>query len=271
MMSSFRDYVCRDRNRIEGWFGRIDSQIFFELLNYQNASGIDGALAEIGVHHGKSFIALCLSVSGTQKAYAIDLFEDQQKNLDSSGKGDREIFRSNLARFGISEEKVVIDARGSDEVAPEDIRGAVGAVRFFSIDGGHWRDIARSDLQLAVSVLAEGGVIALDDFMRPEWPDVSFGFFDWFEGSDRQIVPLAIGFNKLYLCHHGHVARYRSCLEKSDFLRFFLNKHYEFCGVRVPVFQAFQLPEWGLLRRLFEYLKLYHPDAYVTLRKLMRK
>ena len=267
-MSSLDKYVRKDKERVQGWFGRVDGQIFYELLRFQNALKIDGGVAEIGVHHGKSFIALCLALEENQKAYAVDVFEDQQKNVDNSGRGNRRIFKSNLSLFDIPAVAVVIDPRASDQVTQDDIRNAVGAVRFFSIDGGHWRQVVKNDLLLANGVLAEAGVIALDDFMRPEWPEVSLGFFDWYEETQKQIVPFAIGFNKLYLCHRAYLSRFQKCLEESEFLRFFFGKHCNFYDTMLPVFQSYQLPEWGRRRRLEEYLKLYHPDTYVKIRRL---
>jgi hypothetical protein len=268
-VTSLSAYVSRDKERVAGWFARIDSQIFSELLTWQNAAGIRGGVAEIGVHHGKSFIALCLGLVDGQRAYAIDLFDDQQGNRDGSGRGDRAVFERHLRDFGVSQRAAVIDARGSDQVTAHDIRKGVGDVRFFSVDGGHWRAIVASDLRLAAAVLVDGGVIALDDFLRPEWPDVSAGFFEWFERGSGTIVPFAIGYNKLYLCHEPRVAELQGCLERSAFLKHFLGKHYEFCGRPVPVFQAYPLPEWGLRRRTREYLKVFHPDLYVRLRGLL--
>lgn len=264
-MLSLYKYIRSDKERVQGWLGRVDGQIFYELLLFQNASKIDGGVAEIGVHHGKSFIALCLAMTEGQKAYAIDVFENQQQNLDNSGKGDKDIFIRNLSLFNIPSTAVVIDPRASDQVTEDDIRNAVGSIRFFSIDGGHWREVVKNDLLLANSVLAEAGVIALDDFMRPEWPEVSLGLFDWYEDSKTQIVPLAIGFNKLYLCRRTYLPNFRKCLEESTFLRLFLTKYYEFYDTTIPVFQSYQLPESGLRRRLREYLKLYHPDTYVKI------
>jgi hypothetical protein len=229
------DYVRSGSKSVAGWLGRVDSQLWLEILNYQRERHINGGLAEIGVHHGRSFIALGLALQDGEKAYAIDVFEDQAKNLDGSGLGDRGRFEANLARFHVERSRVVIDARGSDVVAPDDILSKVGRVRFFSVDGGHWRDIVGSDLRLAASVLSDQGVIALDDFMRPEWPDVSLGLFDWFEGSDKTIVPFAIGFNKLYLCRREEVGAYQRAVD-TEFVRTFQTKSYNFLGVDVPVF-----------------------------------
>jgi hypothetical protein len=123
-------------------------------------------------------------------------------------------------------------------------------------------------LLLASSLLVEGGVIALDDFMRSEWPDVSIGFFDWMESSSMQIVPFAVGFNKLYLCHRSYVGKFQKCLWDSPFLPYFFNKNYEFYGIQTPIFQFSVLPDRTLLRRWYEHLKLFYPDTFVVIHKL---
>src|SRR4051812_30285673 len=109
-MSSLYAYVSRDKERVAGWFGRVDSQIFYELLSHQNAANLQGGVAEIGVHHGKSFIALYLGLREGQKAYAIDLFEDQGGNRDRSGRGNRALFERHLRAFHVGDQAVVVDA-----------------------------------------------------------------------------------------------------------------------------------------------------------------
>jgi hypothetical protein len=173
-----------------------------------------------------------------------------------------------LVAFGINLSSVVIDSRSSEAIIAEDIVNAAGYIRFFSIDGGHWRQIVHNDLKLAESVLTAGGVIALDDFLRPEWPDVSIGYFDWYETSSKTIVPFAIGFNKLYLSDTEHALDYQKVLANSEFLKYFFSAYYDFCGNRIAIFQHYQLPERGMRERIRAYLKLYHPDFYVQFKKL---
>jgi hypothetical protein len=122
---------------------------------------------------------------------------------------------------GVNLSTVILDARASTTVSSSDILGSVGAVRFFSIDG----------------------IIALEDFLRPEWPDVSAGYFAWFAERSKTIVPFVIGFDKLYLCEQSHVASYWEVLRNSEFLNFFLTKHYDFCGNEIPVFQKMGVEE----------------------------
>ena len=263
-----RQYILRSGNRISGWFYRLDAEIFCSITNYQNRNALDGSVVEIGLHHGKSFIALCLSLQHEERAYGIDLFEQQSLNLEESGKGNKRLVEGNLEAAGVNPSRVVLDARPSTSVTPGDIVGSVGAVRFFSIDGGHQIDVVRSDLLLAEQTLAEHGVIALDDFLRPEWPDVSAAYFVWYAQKSRSIVPFAMGCNKLYLCEQSHVAAYQEILRSSEFLGFFLSKHYNFCGNEIPVYQRFLQPHWAWKKRAMEYVKLFHPDLYVSYRAL---
>jgi hypothetical protein len=240
-------------------------------MRYQNHENIDGGVAEVGIHHGKTFIALCLGLVEKQKAYGIDVFGNQSENLDGSGLGDRCVLERHLKDYNIPASSVVIDGRASQAVAAEDILAAVGEVRFFSVDGGHWRDVVANDLELSEKVLTSRGVIALDDFLRPEWPDVSAGFFDWYRDSKKEISPFAIGFNKLYLCKKEHVVETQKVLEESTFLKHYITKHYTFLGNRIPIFQQTWLPEWNLRRRLNGYLGIHHPELFVRLCNLLPK
>jgi len=263
---SQRQYIRSGRNRVAGWLFRLDAEIFGLLTDHQNRGGLDGSVVEIGLYHGKSFIALCLSLRAGQKAYGIDIFEQQALNPVHSGTGNRQVVQSNLQAAGVDLAAVVLDGRPSTSVRPADILGSVGAARFFSIDGGHQCEVVRSDLLLAEQTLAEHGVIALDDFLRPTWAEVSAGYFAWFETSSKSIVPFAIGLNKLYLCRRGYAARYQQVLRSSEFLKFFLAKDYDFCGSQVPVFWNFLMPDGGAKQRIAEYVKLMHPDLYVNYR-----
>lgn len=269
-MGSQDRYIARGRKAVDGWFSRVDAEIFRLITQSQNAAGVVGSVAEIGLHHGKSFIALCLALKEGEKAYGIDIFGDQEHNLDHSGSGDQAVLEANLDKFGVPRARVVLDQRESQKVTPREILDAVGPIRFFSVDGGHWFDVVVSDLRLAEASIGEKGVIAIDDFLRPEWPDVSAAFFHWFEQSEGTLVPFAIGFNKVYLCRKAAVAGYQAVLGDSVFLGAYLSKHYDFLGSRIPIFQNYHLPEFGVKRRVFEYMKLYHPDFYSSARSLWR-
>jgi predicted O-methyltransferase YrrM len=256
--------------KISGWLGRTDFEIFKELLNAQMHSKTQGAIAEIGVHHGKSSIVMAV-FSGNAKLYAIDIFGDQEKNIDSSGRGNKEIFLRNMKRFSIDESRIVIDARLSSEVQAKDIKKSVGSVKFFHIDGGHHLDAILHDIYLASKSLSEGGIIAIDDVFRPEWPEVSIGTFssEVFRNSD--LVCFAIGFNKSYFCHRKYVSLYQKVLKESRFLNAYLTKEYQPRDGVILIYQKYPLPEWGVLTFVLWWLSIYKPEIYVFLRPKLVK
>jgi len=59
--------------------------------------GVVGALVEVGVYHGKSFVPLALLRRPGELCLAIDCFERQEHNRDESGEGDRAAFEKNVA------------------------------------------------------------------------------------------------------------------------------------------------------------------------------
>jgi hypothetical protein len=223
--TAIHKYSRRGKRGVQGWFQRIDAEICSTLLAFQKAHDIVGGCCEIGVHHGKSFIPLCLSLKGHELALCIDIFEDQSGNFERSGCGDREVFFENLERFGIDLSRVRVLGESSENVTVDRILNEVGHVRFFSIDGGHWKSIVQNDLALAEGSLVQGGVIALDDVFRADWPEVTFALAPWLERTKTKIVPFACGTNKLYLCHQDFAVAYRESLH-TEFLTMFYVKTY---------------------------------------------
>lgn len=240
---ALKNYARAGRRRVEGWLSRIDARISEVLLLRQIEAGCGGGIAEIGVHQGRYLILLLLSLRSNERGYCIDIFEEQYRNIDLSGKGDRARLLDNLRRFGIPSDRLVIDARSSDEVRAGDILDRVGPIRFFSVDGGHWHDIVINDLTLALETLTSDGIIALDDFQRAEWPEVSSAFFEWISNKRNQICPFAHGFNKLFLCRPSKLDDYQSALRLDPLLDPLLVKITPLCGSQILVFQRFMMAD----------------------------
>ena len=151
---------------MQGWLQRVDAEIIGAVLTFQAQKNIFGSYVEIDVHHGKSFVPLCTALRKDELAL-IDIFDDQMKNLDASGNGHLNLFQANLMKFRFDQSRICIYKGLSVDVRSEYVLEQVGRVRFFSVDGGHWNFIVRSDLTLAEMTLAAGGVVALDDYCRP--------------------------------------------------------------------------------------------------------
>ena len=214
--------------------------------NVLKMSEVKTSLAEIGVYHGKSFLALVSLRKQNERCVAIDCFENQAEiNRDESGVGDYEKFRKHAIKFcevtkETEESKFVWDGVvDSDTKMPNFIKVISkdstkltkeadfnedddGPVRIFSIDGSHTVETTLRDLSFAADeCLHEQGVVILDDCFNPDWPGCISGLAKYLDLSSR-IVPFAIAYNKVYLCapslvetYQAHVARDRNvCVRK---------------------------------------------------------
>src|SRR6267143_1685820 len=68
--------------QVQGWCQAETMSILAELGALQDEAGVSGGSGEIGVFHGKLLIALHLLRSPGTRTLAIDLFENQELNLD---------------------------------------------------------------------------------------------------------------------------------------------------------------------------------------------
>jgi hypothetical protein len=200
-------YIRHGMFHVEGWLRTEAALAIAALSECQHAAGIEGGIAEIGVHHGKLFILLCLLSRPPERAVAIDLFGDQRFNVDQSGRGDLARFRRNLTRHADDERLVLHQGNSLDLSGADLVRLAAGPLRFISVDGGHTAEITAHDLAIADAGLAEGGIIVVDDVFNEQWPGVGDGVRRYFECRSN-LVPFALGANKTYFCRPSHRGLY---------------------------------------------------------------
>jgi hypothetical protein len=195
----------------------------------QNSRGAKGDALEIGIHHGRSFILLSLCMKNDETAIAVDIFENQELNIEGgSGKGDYNKFMANLERFGDGKNVKILTASSLD-LKKENLDPLNHGLRFISIDGGHWYDAVLNDLRLSASCAGKDCIIALDDFFHHDFPEVSAGYYAWLS-EEPDFVPLCVTTSKLYLCRPGMEGRYRDAILKNEYLRFQLYRQGKFMG-----------------------------------------
>lgn len=192
-------YLSRGMNQVQGWLDSFSARAVAAIGREQQRLGLTGAVGEIGVHHGRLFILLYLLSAPEERAFAVDVFSDQTRNVDESGRGNEAIFLSNLSRHAGGSERVELFACDSNQLRPEDIKSRVGCCRLISVDGGHTADTTENDLRLADVLLIEGGVCILDDYFNPMWPDVSAGAARYFLSPGIRLHPFLIIPDKLFL------------------------------------------------------------------------
>jgi hypothetical protein len=209
---NLRRYRENGFDKIEGW---CNPAVFYALDLLDSAPiNKTGGICEIGVHHGKFFLAL--SQLSAEPSYAIDLFDQQALNIDKSGKGNRKIFESNLARYdphqGKNTKIIVGDSTDDGLELAKHIQPR--SMRFFSVDGGHAAEHAVRDLQTANQLVSHEGVVIVDDF--PNWKllGVVEGVvaYLWMRPT---LVPFAVGANKLYFASLSYRNVYFDLFSKS--------------------------------------------------------
>lgn len=198
-------------DRIEGWLSPTAGYAMSAILRWQSTRNETGNIAEIGIHHGKSFLPLALSAEPGDRLLAIDCFDAQEANIDGSGKGDLDAFQANLKTW-VPDRNIEIISSDSAHVRHRMPDHAISDLRFLSIDGAHTKDMTHNDLEIADLALTPYGICVLDDFMNAWWTGVMSGFFEFTRYSDG-LQPVALIPNKLVL------ARPRSVTPCKTFLR----------------------------------------------------
>ena len=190
-------------DHIEGWMFQTTALAMMELIWLQEEAGFAGNLAEIGVHHGCSALALIAAARPDETLIAIDLFDRQDLNIDASGAEGLAAFQGHL-QYLFPQAQVRTIAKSSLEIRGAEKENGLAGLRFFSVDGGHTIALTLNDLEIADASLAPHGIAVLDDVFNTDWPGVVSGLFAFLargaglvRGSDRSQqdlpVPAAAG------------------------------------------------------------------------------
>jgi hypothetical protein len=98
-MDSRARYLEHGQRQVDGWLNKFSAQYISSLDAIQEAAGETGAVAEIGVHHGKLCVLLALCARARESCLAIAVFEDQHFNVDRSGLGNKVKFLHNMQKW----------------------------------------------------------------------------------------------------------------------------------------------------------------------------
>jgi hypothetical protein len=202
-------YINRDIDTVNGWFTRTDARLLALVGGCQQANAIRGDICEIGVYQGRCLVLLSLLLRSDETAFGVDLF--------SQDIGDAEITRANLARFCNGTRSQLITKNSLDlEAADLQLNkpNATG-IRLFCIDGGHTREIAARDYCFAETVLAQGGVVVVDDYFNRNWPGVAEGIHRVFWAGETRLKPFAIGQSKVLFTAGAFADIYRDAITRN--------------------------------------------------------
>jgi len=194
MTPIFEKYLHLSHN-IEGWFNKPSAAIWDILLGFQEESGIKGNLGEIGVWEGKSAL---LSAMHQQEGEALLLIDPRQlvsaeQTIEEACPDTQRIYFPNKSNL----------FRGTDF-----FQRNASTFRWFHIDGSHTAQFVHLDLEIANFLLDDNGIIALDDFFSPSYPQITEALFTFLASSTSRLKLILVGFNKGYLCRPLAVRRY---------------------------------------------------------------
>ncbi|WP_428395720.1 class I SAM-dependent methyltransferase [Lichenicoccus sp.] len=229
LFAGLAGYLEQGISKVEGWLSPVTASMIAHLLVGQSLHGLRGDVCEIGVHHGKLFLVLACATLPEERAVAIDVFGDHDKNLDCSGAGDRGIFEAHLAAYAPGAEVEIIQ-RSSLELAKSGFLDR--RFRLISIDGGHTEAVVANDLRLAERTLLAGGIAALDDILSYDWTGVLSGLVSYLAGGGT-LVPFALVPNKLLLSTDTAVAERGRAAMLHGFPLAASKRNLEFLGGRV--------------------------------------
>jgi len=213
--STLDRYARSGNTTVDGWLHPTAIDILRTIFHAQDAAGLRGAMCEIGVHHGRLFIMLCLAASSGEQAIAYDLFARQDENVDGSGRGDLQILLRNLERHQCDRSRVKAVQINSLTLDADRVIADCGSrPRAFSIDGGHTAEVTCHDLATAHRAICRGGVIILDDFFNEQWPGVAEGAYRYMTSQPGGLIPIAIAGNKVLFTDDAEWAEnYKRSLE----------------------------------------------------------
>ncbi|MGL5136423.1 MAG: class I SAM-dependent methyltransferase, partial [Beijerinckiaceae bacterium] len=146
-------------------------------------------------------------------AVGVDLFEWPNPEVLAR-------FKANGRRCGVPDGRMLPLKADSGTLTEPEVRAAAGgrAIRLVHVDGEHSRKALVRDLKLANALIADGGLIVLDDMLHPGYPTLMVTVQMFLE-ENPDLVPLCVidresivGATKFVLCGRDWFKRYEGIM-----------------------------------------------------------
>jgi|SRR5580658_123847 hypothetical protein len=183
---------------VEGYYWPQSEAIWSFLLSAQNSCGISGNFLELGVFRGRSAHLAAQFLAKSDTCILVDL-------ADLSAVGRR--------MAGYRAEPVLIQS-ASDRLNQTKAAAYRHSCRLIHVDGDHNGHGVLTDLTIAKDYLAQGGIIAVDDYYSPRYPQITTATCKWLD-LNPEIRMVLCGFNKAYLVHTRDYDLYESIIRSA--------------------------------------------------------
>jgi hypothetical protein len=182
-------FLTESLQGVEG-FLHASTALYLAGIEVAQRGKVFGGIAEIGVHKGKSFLAMTVGLPEGDEAVGIDIFDAQHLNADGHSVDALRDFKGHLERFGLRDRVQIVEG-SSLELEKDGFLDPGRRFRLFSVDGGHLAHHVLNDLRIAEATLVEGGVVAADDLLHQHFLGVLTGVFQYFDGGGT-LTPYAL-------------------------------------------------------------------------------
>lgn len=170
---------------VPGYFTKEAMIAWDFFLSTQNRYPITGHFLEIGVLEGKSALLAALHLKQEEQAVLVDINPCEAA----------------IARLTkIKPDGVKFVQKYSHEIKRDVIVSSLaGTFRFIHVDGDHSGFNVFADLALASSLLKENGVICMDDFFNPIYPQATAAIYRYLFSNPMDLRMVLCGGNKCFL------------------------------------------------------------------------
>jgi hypothetical protein len=218
MIEANRPTLDRLFAEVRGGVGGETLPLLFFLHQHQNHWRVRGNVAEIGILYGLYLICLSYLGADEERIVGLDVFDEQIFNIDKAGEGAEDIVRQNVARF--APRPNMFDLIKADSTSFHSAARFLDFVqkyrefKIFSIDGCHLKNHTIADISFGQSVLANGGLLIIDDFTNDGWTGVADGTATFFASRNIRLAPVLVAFNKLICTTISHQEIYFNALSE---------------------------------------------------------
>ncbi|MDH3444128.1 MAG: class I SAM-dependent methyltransferase [Deltaproteobacteria bacterium] len=202
-MGHFEKYLQQFAS-VDGWFPKPAIAIWDILLTYQREHGIKGNLLEIGVWKGKSAGLAALHCGQEESCILVDPL-----SLDEA--------RAHIGRAAPQARCLYLQEESQFLYRHSFLNESARKFRWIHVDGEHTGQSVINDLAIANLLLSERGILSVDDFFAPAYPQVTQAVFQFLTAHPGELSLVLCGFGKGYICRPKAAREYLRFLQSALF------------------------------------------------------
>mgnify|MGYP001101715402 FL=1 len=208
------DFINHGINAIDGMLNKSAAVIAAVCAQIVKYRGVEFSFIEIGVYKGKFFALIAKATDDNCLLYGVDPFILENQSIDMVYS----ILHNHIKHNRI---KLIKAMSNEHELISRNI---TCNIMMAHIDGSHKEDDVYNDLKYITELIADDGVIILDDFFHKSHLGVTSATFR-FLIENQNIKPFLVSSSKLYLCKQC----FHDFYLKKMIEGFHANTHFSIC------------------------------------------